>query len=175
VKLLAFDPGESTGWATFDVDSEPTARYELIDSGTADLEEVQIALGAVLAGVAPPPGLEADPELIDAFAGAEHIAFEDFVIYANKAQDLIGDYVRTARLIGAIQFIANAAGVPYTPALAREAKAPAEAAGAEELFSRPLHENRHANDAIRHGVWFVLNRRFRAAAQRRKEQAAAVA
>jgi hypothetical protein len=28
-------------------------------------------------------------------------------------------------------------------------------AGAEQLFVEPLHENRHANDAIRHGVYYL--------------------
>ena len=34
-------------------------------------------------------------------------------------------------------------------------KKSAIAAGAEELFMTPLHENRHANDAIMHGIFFT--------------------
>lgn len=163
MKLLTFDPGESTGYATFDVDEKPTGRYELLDAGTADLEVVQFSLAAAL-GVPLTDyyGDAAHGELIEKWVGVEHVAFEDFVIYPHKAQELIGDYVRTARLIGVIEFLATAADIPYTPQLAREAKSPAEAAGAEELFLSPLHENRHANDAIRHGVYWTLMRQFRA-------------
>jgi hypothetical protein len=48
-------------------------------------------------------------------------------------------------------------GVPYTlqPAKIKET---AVAGGAEEKFLRPLHENRHANDAIMHGTYFLLQK-----------------
>lgn len=158
MKLLTFDPGESTGWATFEI-GEPGSPYKLLDSGTCDMTEVGPALWRAIVG---PVALAYDTELAGTWEGAGHVAFEDWVIYPHKAMDLIGDYCRTARLIGRIELACQAGGVPYTAQLARNAKSPAEQAGAEDLFAYPLHENRHANDAIRHGVYFELMRTFRA-------------
>lgn len=62
------------------------------------------------------------------------------------------DPCRTARLIGSITQFCRVRDIPLVlqPALIKER---AVAAGAESYFSRPLRENRHANDAIMHGVY----------------------
>ena len=82
------------------------------------------------------------------------IVCEDFRIYPWKAKALAWDQVRTARAIGALTFMARVKELPFIlqPAAIKKA---AQAAGAEELYYRPLHENRHQNDAIQHFVWYT--------------------
>ncbi len=96
-------------------------------------------------------------------AGVEHsellgpigrIVSEDWRLYPWAAKELAWDRCRTARVIGAMQFMALIEGFPIVlqPAAIKPA---AVAAGAEELYYRPLKENRHANDAIQHFVFFT--------------------
>lgn len=84
----------------------------------------------------------------------QRVVCENFRIYPWAAKDLAWDEVRTARAIGAMYQICRRADVKFItqPAAIKEA---AKAAGAEELFDRPLYENRHSNDAVMHYVWFT--------------------
>lgn len=79
---------------------------------------------------------------------------ENFRIYPWAANELAWDEVRTARVIGAMTFMARQHDIPFItqPAAIKQA---AKAAGAEELFDRPLHENRHSNDAVTHFVYYT--------------------
>src|SRR5687768_12282860 len=63
------------------------------------------------------------------------------------------DQCRTARLIGKIELACDIAGVPFHLQGA-DIKETAILAGAENLYYKPIHENRHQNDAIQHGVFF---------------------
>lgn len=82
------------------------------------------------------------------------VVCENFRLYPWKLHDLKWDEVRTARAIGAITFMCRLFDIPLVlqPAAIKEA---ARAAGAEELYWRPLHENRHQNDALQHYVFFT--------------------
>lgn len=93
-----------------------------------------------------------DPELLK--LPVKRIVCEDFRIYPWKAQQLAMDPVRTARVIGAVTFMCRLLDIPilFQPAGIKSA---AKAAGAEELYYRPLYENRHQNDAIQHFVFFT--------------------
>ena len=84
----------------------------------------------------------------------KRIVCEDFRIYPWAAKQLAWDRVRTARVIGAMTFMARKLDLPFIlqPAAIKKA---AVAAGAEEMFDRPLHENRHSNDAIMHFVFYT--------------------
>ena len=64
------------------------------------------------------------------------------------------DQCRTARLIGALSFMARLHDIPFIlqPASIKDA---AKAAGAEELYYKPVTENRHQNDAIQHFVFYT--------------------
>jgi hypothetical protein len=93
-----------------------------------------------------------DPELMK--LPVERIVCEDFRIYPWKCQDLKWDRVRTARAIGALTFMAQHFDIPMILQGAN-IKPSAVAAGAEELYWKPLHENRHQNDAIQHFVYYT--------------------
>lgn len=153
MKLLAVDPGESTGWATFTKDT-PLNEVPGIEAGTVDLWEFIRAFAAAVGVMCTWAPTQHDPELAHYFHGVDHVAIEDWALYPWELQNLGWDKCRTARGIGAIQFICECAAVPYTlqPASIKDA---AEGLGAEESFYRPLHENRHQNDAIRHGVYWL--------------------
>lgn len=84
----------------------------------------------------------------------KRIVCEDFRIYPWKAKELAWDPVRTARVIGAITFMAHNKLIPLVLQGAN-IKPSAVAAGAEELYWRPLRENRHQNDAIQHFVYYT--------------------
>lgn len=84
----------------------------------------------------------------------KRIVCEDFRIYPWAAKSLAWDRVRTARVIGSLTQAGRRFDIPFIlqPAAI---KAAAQAAGAEELYYRPLHENRHQNDAIQHFVFYT--------------------
>jgi hypothetical protein len=152
VKFLTLDPGETTGWATWEgFETGPP-----LDSGQADLWDVIGSLSIVLLETW--AGAYGDEYLLHAFKDVQHVIMEDWAIYPWEAQNLAWDKCRTARGIGAIEFICQAAQVPYTlqPAAIKNT---AESA-AEPFFTTPVHENRHANDAIMHGVFFRLHKKF---------------
>lgn len=144
-RWLTIDPGETVGWAIWEGD-------ELEDCGQTPMWEFADTLGnTCLATFRDLPG-EREPNFGSPF---NFIVSEDFAIYppgVGPGPPPPWDKVLTARLIGAIQFICREAGIPFYEQPA-SIKAQAVMAGAEDLFLTPRHENRHANDAIMHGVY----------------------
>jgi len=140
---LTVDPGETTGWALWDAD------WQLLEAGQTPLwefiDDVWLASG-LHDDCRHPSG---------PFAGARRIVCEDWAIYPWEAKALSWDKCRTARGIGAIELICRQAELELIlqPAKIKET---AVAAGAEELYLSPRHPNRHANDAIQHGVYYRL-------------------
>lgn len=155
MKLLAIDPGETTGWSVWDTESYTkleggqTALWEFIDN-------VQLALmegeDRELLEITRPGALP--------FVGVEQIVCEDWALYPAElaAGALDWDKCRTARGIGAIELLARMTGTPLAlqGAFIKDA---AIAMGAEEQFLSPLHENRHENDSAMHAVFFMVNNR----------------
>lgn len=149
MKWLSVDPGEATGWAIWEDE-------ELLDAGTTPMWEFADALFDAIIFPGQLPGTEDDyEELVWLFQGFERVVCEDWTLYPWKLRNGEMDWnkCRTARLIGAITQMCRKGGVDFVlqPAKIKDG---AEAAGAETLFMSPLHENRHANDAIRHGTWY---------------------
>lgn len=145
-KWLAVDPGEDTGWSLWQGE-------RLLDAGT---EKLWAFADAVFMAVLRAEEAElVGDELAMKFVGISRIVAEDWRIYPWEAKKgtLNWDQCRTARLIGALTIIAKMGGLEWKlqPAKIKER---AEAAGAEVLFLFPRNENRHANDAIRHGVYY---------------------
>jgi len=140
VHWISIDPGEDTGWALWDGE-------RLVEASTDKLWDVVDALSAALLSVTPRDDL---PD----FGSVDRLVVEDWALYPWKLKQLAWDKCRTARGIGAIELLARVSGkqLVLQPA---SIKKTAVAAGAEELFMAPLHENRHANDAIMHGIFFL--------------------
>ncbi len=149
---LCVDPGETTGWAIFKgpllVAAGQTPMWEFADEvyDYFDGGNVLFAKKSVYIR----EGME--DHLNDKIT---NIVCEDWRLYPDKLKSLAWDQCRTARLIGALTLVTRVfrLGWYLQPAAIKNA---AVTAGAEELFYRPLHENRHQNDAIMHGVYFSV-------------------
>jgi hypothetical protein len=157
IKWLSVDPGEDTGWALWE-------GHTLIDAGTEKLWAFGDSVFTSLFRLE-----EAEligDELAMKFAGVQMIVCEDWRIYPWEAKKgtLNWDQCRTARLIGSLTQACRAGGLQLILQGAK-IKERAEAAGAKALFISPLDENRHANDAIRHGVYYQAVERGAVAVQ----------
>jgi hypothetical protein len=142
-KWLTVDIGESTGYSVWSEN-----RY--VCGGTAPMEDFVFAAGDALM----PGRRHRDTELLSRVSGWELIVIEDWQLYPDKALALSWDKQLTVRGLGALQFIAMALERPCVlqPAAIKNS---AVQAGAEELFVRPVHDNRHQNDSIMHGVRYL--------------------
>lgn len=151
MKFLCLDPGESTGCAIFEDDT-------LIEAGTLDAWEMIDVLDDALT---PDGDLFSFEGAANAgnWEGIELVVMEDWVLYPWAAEAQVWDKQRTVRVIGAVELLCRQHGIPLVlqPAKIKES---AEAGGAEAYFKRPLHPNRHANDAIRHGVYYRQTTQF---------------
>lgn len=147
-KWLCVDPGEDTGYSIWE-------EGELIDAGTAKLWEFgEAVFSAVFTD--PTELVLMDQTLALSLVGIKGIVCEDFRIYPWEAKKgtLNWDQVRTARLIGALTLISKMGGLWWVLQGAK-IKERAEAAGAQHYFLSPRHENRHANDSIMHGIYYL--------------------
>lgn len=155
------DPGEDFGWAL-------GRDLKLLAAGTGKMWDVARDLGHAVENPQ-----DSDNELRsvatarrgvtqkDLLGPIGRIVSEDWRLYpwilnppGGGPSPLAWDQCRTARVIGAMKYIAMAAGIPMVlqPAAIKPA---AVAAGAEELYYRPLRENRHQNDAIQHFCFYT--------------------
>lgn len=139
---LTIDPGETTGWSVW-------TGTDLVKAGQHDLWDFIDLVDEWLSDERRPP----------AFGGADTqrlraVVCEDWCLYPWAAQSLIWNRQRTVRGIGALTLLGRQHTIPFLlqPAKIKEA---AVAAGGEELFLTPRHENRHANDAILHGTFYL--------------------
>lgn len=162
-KFLTVDPGENTGWSVWNGD-------DLMDSGQTLMRDFSdavwnVAIHAYMDARTDVSYLDMpeDPayalpeelrEVADAIEGIDRVVIENWSLYPWELRTghMDWDECRTARLIGSIEAACRIADWAYEqqPALIKER---AIAAGAEAYFIRPLHENRHQNDAIMHGVY----------------------
>jgi hypothetical protein len=143
---LSVDPGEMTGWALWE-------DRELIDADQTELirfiDDVWFGIGQ---DYCKDPSVSGGP-----FRGVKRLVVEEFRLYpwVVKEGGLDFDELRTSRGIGQLEFIARHANLEFKfqPATIKET---AIMGGARELFQHPLYENRHANDAVMHGWYFVV-------------------
>lgn len=146
---ITIDPGETVGWAIWQdknrVEAGQTRMWDFID-------ELDRWATANAGPEGDSPFTAADEWEPRSYDSLDFIVMEDWVLYEWEAQNLIWDRQRTVRAIGAIELIGRQNGVPLELQGA-DIKEAAKAAGAEELFLSPVHENRHANDATMHGVF----------------------
>lgn len=135
--VLCLDPGETTGWAIFyegelwangqDPTPDPTAM--------ADLIRELVAL----------PSLDR----------VGRIVYEEYRVRGNKFNEHVGSEVVTIQNIGAIKVIADGLDLPLTKQTAGMAKG---FATDDKLRQWYLYQKglKHSNDAIRHGVYYLL-------------------
>jgi hypothetical protein len=141
---LTADPGETTGFSIW-------RGKDLKYAGQLALWEFIDAVDAWLSDGSPPEVFE-----LTGFPTTKlgAIVCEDWSLYPWMLDKLAWDKCRTARGIGALELLARQHSIPMILQGA-DIKDAAQAAGAEELYVSPVYENRHANDAIQHGVFYV--------------------
>lgn len=155
-RTLYLDPGEDFGWCV-------GRDTKLLAAGTTKMWEMADDVWDALNNPNDPSNPLNSPDFArNGVADAEllgpihRIVCENWRIYPWEAHkgSLDWDECRTARVIGALTFMARLKGIPFVTQGANIKEA-AKAAGAEELYYRPLKENRHQNDAIQHFVFFT--------------------
>lgn len=157
-RTLYADPGETAGWmlgcGNMLVSAGQTSMWHFADDVWAALTENTGPLGGTATDAGAPFLYNDDLEhLMD--LPIKRIVVENFRLYPWKADALRFDEFRTVRLIGALQFMARERGIEFHTQPAK-IKEQSEMGGAETFFLRPLHENRHANDAMRHWWYYVM-------------------
>jgi hypothetical protein len=151
---LCVDPGETTGWSLWDADgklryADQTPMWQFADMVFACAEGKDTRLFASF--------FEAltEQEREEGLMPKIHaMVVEQWQLYPWELQNLAWDECRTARVIGALTLICRQFGIKFILQGA-DIKNGAQAAGAEALYLEPVHENRHANDSIQHGVFFL--------------------
>lgn len=133
-RLLALDPGKTTGWALFTGCTFVSAGQLATSSQQEALQLLEVRL------------FEAKPTLV---------VIEDYRVYANRTQQHAGSSLSTPRLIGMIETLLLQRSIPFHKQPAGVAKqfVTDDRLRAWDLYSRGL---KHARDAIRHGVYYVL-------------------
>jgi hypothetical protein len=129
-RILAVDPGETCGWATFDA-------LDLTDAG-------QFPIGPL--------------EDLDYFVTERRpdvMVVENYRVYASRAAQHVGSEVNTAQYIGILKFIGSMYQIPVYLQMAHQAKG---WVSDKRLHDLGLFQtgHKHANDAVRHGIYWLL-------------------
>lgn len=154
-RTLYCDPGEDFGWAV-------GRHTRLLAGGTEKMWVTADEMWEALSNPSDPHAsiFNGDAYARDGVTAEDNtgpigrVVCEDWRLYPEKLKFLKWDQCRTARVIGAITFLCRHFEIPLVlqPAAIKKA---AQAAGAEELYYKPLKENRHQNDAIQHFVFYT--------------------
>ncbi len=134
--ILAFDPGHTTGYAVFE-------SMQLADHGQIDTDDMEKATKNI-------------GELITLWDHADAVVVENYRVYKWRAKHHAGSELLTARIIGCIETLC------YQRGQFNLIKQPAHIA--KGFCTDPkLREwgfftkgEKHANDAIRHGAYFLI-------------------
>lgn len=131
-RLLALDPGETTGWAFF-VDGELTKWGQAPTKleGWSAIEEVFGALKPT------------------------HVVAENYRVYEHKLKQHANSEVYTLRLIGVIDYICFKRNIPITYQMAQSAKGFCTDSKLK-TWGYWKEGMKHARDAVRHGCYYLL-------------------
>jgi len=128
-RFLSVDPGETTGWAVFDGQRLEAAGEFHVDS----------------------------PLLFDHLISHKRpqvMVVENYRVYGHRAQQHIGSEVPTIQYVGQLKYLAAAYNLPIVLQMAYQAKSFAKD---QRLIDLGMwHASKHARDAIRHGVYFLM-------------------
>lgn len=137
-RVLAFDPGETTGYCCFVTDKE-NCKIDLAGQiKTWPLELAVRDFTDLLVKMQP-----------------DKVVFESYQVYEWKAEDHSWSQIPTVQVIGCLQTLLIQMSIPYTTQTAQVAKQFCKDEKLEE-WGFWLKGLRHARDAIRHGCYFLL-------------------
>ena len=135
-KLLAIDPGETVGYAWFSLDE--------LGEEVLDVEADQCHCGEFI------DKLEDWLIKEDYF----HCLIENYIIRQDTMAANIGKELKTAKLLGVIEYLLDKYEIAYYYQPAGQGKAFFDRERLEGMGLWVVGKN-HARDAIRHGLWFV--------------------
>lgn len=134
-RLLCLDPGETTGWAIFeDCALHDCGQTRTVRDGVIDFD----AIRCLIMG-----------------SHCDWIVCEDYKVYAHKLDSHTFSPVVTLRVIGIAEYLAWEKGTEMTFQMAQQAK---QFVTDDKLQRWGMYQEKmkHARDAIRHGVYFLL-------------------
>lgn len=145
-RLLALDPGETTGWSVWD-SHDNAIRYELSASG--QLETWDKSNNSIHPCVA-----NFDAGLLNVYE-PNVIVMESYHIYSWHSEDHKWSEVPTLRIIGSMETRIIDRHIPYYFQTAQVAK---QFVTDDLLKSWGFYKRgeRHARDSMRHGLYFIL-------------------
>lgn len=141
--VLVLDPGETTGWALFD-------HGDLRDFGQEPTGQDPAAMVALVR-----QHHAFDRSREHDFRYLERLVYEEYRVRGNRFKEHVGSEVITIQHIGAIKVVADELNIPLTKQTAGMAKGFATDTKLRHwgLYQKGM---RHANDAIRHGIYYLL-------------------
>lgn len=137
--ILAFDPGETVGWAVYTNNDFTRNQIQTKNKTTKTFE---------------PKAIQFLESLFTHYK-PDHIVFETYQIYDWKTKDHSFSEVYTAQIIGVIKYLALKHELPIFGQTAQIAKqfCTDEKLKAWRLYSTKL---KHSNDAIRHLLYHLI-------------------
>lgn len=149
--VLAFDPGETTGWAWFH-------DYELVRCGQIETRSITSTWNNSLRLVTQ---LKSQIGEVDSREEVNqiHVAIEDYRIYSWKAKSHAWSDIHTIKVVGILELRALIESLPCRLRMAEHAKTFCTDTKLERWgFWQP--GKRHARDAIRHAVLYIVDYRM---------------
>lgn len=138
-RLLAFDPGETTGWSFFQANADQSIRM------THCGQEKTWPQSDMVKGIT---------KLIDTYEPTA-IVYELYAVYEWKAESHSWSQVPTLHIIGCIETLCIQRGIPFYTQTAQIAKNFCTDKHLE-LWGLYQKGQKHARDSIRHGTFFLL-------------------
>lgn len=141
-RLLALDPGETTGWSIWDVSEHDVYLTETGQAETWPIEQSVRGISELIGRVSHPR----IPVLL---------VHEAYNIYAHKLQQHTHSNVPTLRVIGVIETLCVQQRIPLLSQTAQVAKAWATDSNLKTWGVYQVGM-RHARDSIRHGLYCIM-------------------
>jgi hypothetical protein len=139
-RLLALDPGETTGWSVWDVPEEGL-RPKLLAYG--QLPNIDAAMGTTQI-----------EKLIDKY-NPTHAVCEDYKVYAWKSATHSWASLHTPKLIGGITYLCATRKIPLKFQMAQQAKV-FVTDEKMQAWGWWIQGQKHCRDSIRHALTFLM-------------------
>lgn len=147
-RLITFDPGETTGYSIWD-------NAKLTECGQLATHTVQNSVEMLSHWLDDKFSILHDEVDVDIYTGRAiaKVVIEEYRVYSQKTDDHAQSTMHTSRLIGCLETLLTLRKMPYEMVGAGLAK---RVATDEKLKDWGFWQRgeRHARDAIRHGVYF---------------------
>lgn len=137
-RIMTFDPGETTGWATFD----PSLEKKKVSAGQQNTKTFD-------------PGSIMDLRDMIASFKPDAVVYESYRIYSWKSENHMWSEVHTLQVIGVVRYLCAEMGIPIYFQSAQIAK---NFCTDDKLkdWNQWRAGEKHARDALRHLFYFMI-------------------